>query len=204
MRKKMNKFDTFDDYVKDTFNGMACRVSAELRDRPHPKLWTPGFVLLVRPDIEEVTVARNLITTAGDQYQAGMIAAGVQPHNLSAPTKVTGMKLGTGTTAVAKSSTGAALDTYLTGSNQAFDTGYPTVTAVSGTDAGYVVTYQVTYAAGVITSSAVTEAVIVNDSTTNATTTAANTISRVTFAAQDMSSGTAPLTVIWAHLQHGA
>ena len=53
----------------------------------------------------------------------------------------TGMKLGTGSTAPAKSGAGAAVVTYLTGSNKAFDATFPT--AVAG-----VVTYKRTYAAG--------------------------------------------------------
>jgi hypothetical protein len=67
----------------------------------------------------------NLITDAGDLYQAQKVITAIAPANATAPTAVTGMKLGTGSTAAAKNGAGAALVTYLTGSNLTFDATYP-------------------------------------------------------------------------------
>jgi hypothetical protein len=119
----------------------------------------------------------NLITDAGDLYIAGKIIAGIAPATPAAPTAANGMKLGTGSTAVAKNSTGAALVTYLSGSNVAFDASYPQ-TANLGAGLGVNAVYRTTWAAGVATSSSINEVAIVNDQGTNATTSAANTYSR--------------------------
>src|SRR5689334_22854766 len=59
----------------------------------------------------------NLITDAGDLYYVTRGMAGVGTPAAADATKVTGMKLGTGTTAVAKNGAGASLVTYLSGSN---------------------------------------------------------------------------------------
>ncbi len=148
-------------------------------------------------------IVKNLVTTAGDEYYAKMGIAGVNPAAPAAPTKMTGMKLGTGTTAAAKSGAGAALVTYLSGSNVAFDTSFPAAAAVAGTDTGWTSNYQTTWAAGVATNSAITEAVIVNDSGTNATSTAANTIARITFTAINKLAGD-QLIIGWKHKMLGA
>jgi hypothetical protein len=145
---------------------------------------------------------RNLITDAGDQYHAKRIAAGVAPLAPADVTKVTGMKLGSGATAVAKSGAGAALVTYVTGSNKIFDTGFPT-TENLGAGLGWTTTYQVTFEAGVGTAASLTEVALVTDAATNATSTAANTIARVTFAATPKGA-TDVLTIAWAHKQLGS
>lgn len=109
-----------------------------------------------------------------------------------------GMKLGTGSTAVAKTGAGAALVTYLAGSNHAFDATFPS-SALNGTSRR--IAYQVTYAAGqATTASAITEAVIVNDTiATDATSTAANTISRILLTGISAKGATDTLTVTWNH-----
>lgn len=120
----------------------------------------------------------NTITDAGDTYVAQKIIAAIAPASPSAPTAASGMKLGTGTTAVSKSGgTGIALTTYLTASNLAFDSTYPQ-SATLGTNLGTNAVYKTTWAAGVATSSTINEVVIVNDAVTNATSTAGNTYSR--------------------------
>lgn len=134
-----------------------------------------GRRLLLRP-------FANLITDAGDLYYAGMAIASVTPAAPAQPTKATGMKLGTGTTAASKASTGAALVTYLAASNAAFDASYPQ-TANLGTTLGVNAVYKTTWAAGTATNSALTEAIIANDAGTNATSTAANTYHRAVFTA---------------------
>lgn len=144
----------------------------------------------------------NLVTDAGDLYYAGMAITGVSPANAAHPTFVTGMKLGTGTTAVAKNGAGAALATYLTASNQVFDATFPQ-TANQGAGNGVQAVYQVTYAPGTATSTSLNECVIVNDAATNATTSAANTISRVVFASAYNKGSLDTLAITWSHLFKG-
>lgn len=145
----------------------------------------------------------NLITTAGDQYYAQKGIVGIAPANASAPTAVSGMKLGTGTTAAAKSGAGAALVTYVTGSNRAFDSTYPQASAVGG-DLGWLATYKTTWPAGTVTNSTLNEAVIVNDSATDATSSAANSISRFVFGATVNKTATDSLAATWSHKFLGA
>lgn len=145
---------------------------------------------------------KNLITDAGDLYMASRIRAGVLPVAGADVTKVTGMKLGTGTTAAAKAGAGGALVTYVAASNVAIDATFPTVTNL-GAGLGCTVTYQCTFAAGVATNAALTEVVLVNDSSTDATSTAANTISRVVFTATPKGA-TDTLAISWAHKYLGS
>jgi hypothetical protein len=135
----------------------------------------------------------NLITSVGDQYYAGRaaLASGL-------PAQVTGMKLGAGSTAPAKSGAGAALVTYLSGSHQAIDSGFPTAS-------GGVVTWKATYAAGkATTASPITEAALVTDTLADATSTAANTISRVLLTGIGSKGASDTLTVTWTHTILGA
>lgn len=106
----------------------------------------------------------NLITTPGDNYYAAMGIANVAPASASPPTKATCMKLGTGSTAVAKTSTGAGLVAYKPATNVAFDATYPSA-------ASNVVSYVTTFVAGVGTDSALAEIVIAK---TNADSTSAS------------------------------
>lgn len=142
------------------------------------------LIQLIGPDgeIKDERRADNLITDAGDLYYAGKAIASVAPASPSAPTAMSGMKLGTGTTAAAKSGAGAALVTYKTGSNLAFDASFPATQNLGG-GLGVNAQYKCTWGAGVATDTALTEAVIVNDAGTNATSTAANTSHRVVFTA---------------------
>jgi hypothetical protein len=149
----------------------------------------PGFhgaaiVELVGPDgaVKDRREVANLITDAGDLYYAGMAIALVTPAAPAQPTKMTGMKLGTGTTAAAKSGAGAALVTYISGSNNPFDATWP-VTSNLGAGLGVNGQYKTTWPAGDTTNAAIAEAVIVNDAAADATTVAANTAHRITFTA---------------------
>jgi hypothetical protein len=149
----------------------------------------PGFkgaalVQVFGPDgeLKDERLVDNLITDAGDLYYAGMAIALVTPAAPAQPTKMTGMKLGTGTTAVAKSGAGAALVTYISGSNNPFDATWPQ-TVNLGAGLGVNGQYKTTWAAGDTTNAAITEAVIVNDAGTDATSTAANTAHRIVFTA---------------------
>lgn len=135
----------------------------------------------------------NLVTAIGDRLYASRGAG------LTTSAVPTGMKLGTGTTAVAKTGAGAALVTYLAGSNKAFDATFPS-------EAGGVVTYKRTYAAGEATSASnITEVVIVTDSiVTDATSTEANTICRALLASPAPKAAGDTLTITWTHTILGA
>lgn len=163
-----------------------------------------GVAVLRGPDgeVKQIEPFANLITDKGDEYYAKKAIVGVSPAGASAPTVASGMKLGTSTTAVAKSSTGAALGAYISGSNNVFDTAFPTATA-KGTNVGWNATYQTTWDAGDSTNSAITEVVIVNDQSSNATSSAANTYSRAVVTAIDKSAADS-LTITWNHLFLGA
>lgn len=143
----------------------------------------------------------NLVTDAGDQFIAKKIITALGPANPSAPTNANpGMKLGTGTTAAAKASTGAALGSYISGSNAAFDSGYAQSEDL-GSGNGWNAVFKSSWAAGVATNSAITEAVIVTDAGTNATSTAGNTHSRTVFSAINKgASDTLAITWKWKAL----
>jgi hypothetical protein len=145
-------------------------------------------------DVVEHVEIPNIITAVGDQYYAGRAALAT-----GLPAQVTGMRLGGGSTAPAKTGAGAALVTYLTNSNQALDANYPTVAAG-------VVTWRATFAPGKATSaSAITEAVLVNDTiATNATSTAANTISRALVTGISAKAAGDTLVVQWTHTLAGS
>lgn len=161
-------------------------------------------VRLIGPDgkLKSRQVVKNLITEAGDQYHVKRIAAGVAPLSPSDVTTVSGMKLGTGTTAAAKNGTGAALVTYLTGAHAALDAGYPTTQSL-GTGLGWTVTYQTTFGADVGTHAALTEVALVVDGGTDAASSAANTIARVVFTATPKGAADT-LAITWAHKQLGS
>jgi hypothetical protein len=134
--------------------------------------------------------ASNIITQVGDQMY-GEKGAGVA----GAPASPTGMKLGTGSTAVAKTGAGAALVTYLANSHQAIGT--PT-SALNG--AVRRITYSATYAAGKATSAgAITEAVIVNEALTDATSAAAATVARVLLTGIGSKGAADTLALTWTH-----
>lgn len=163
-----------------------------------------GVLLLRDGDgkIKDIEPFANRITTFGDEYYARRGMAGIGTPNAAQPTLANGMKLGTGTTAAAKSGAGAALVTYETGSNNLFDTTHPTLVDETG-DTGFSIVYKNTWAAGDVTETALTEAVIVNDAQTDATSAAGNTISRVVFAAKNKTVDDT-LAITWSHTFNGA
>jgi len=163
-----------------------------------------GVVRVIAPDgtVKAESVFENLITDVGDAYYAAMAAAGVSPAAPSAPTLVTGMKLGTDNTAAAKNTSGSALGAYVTGSNATFDAGSPAVTSL-GAGLGVEVGYSATWAAGTATADGICEIVIVDDAATDAISTSAHTISRAVFTALDKSIYDG-LVITWYHKFLGA
>jgi hypothetical protein len=145
-------------------------------------------------NVKAECVTHNLVTAVGDQYYAGRAAL-----STGLPAQVTGFKLGTGSTAVAKTGAGAALVTYLSGSNKANDSGFPTAT-------GGVVTWKRTYAAGeATTASPITEVALVTETIANDdTSTAAETIARALLTGIGSKGASDTLTITWSHTLLGA
>ncbi len=142
-------------------------------------------------EVKRSGTAFNTITQVGDQMY-GERGAGLG----SAPAAPTGMKLGGGSTAPAKTGAGAALVTYLANSHQAFS-GTPT-SGLNGTVRR--ITYAATFAAGkATTGAAITEAVIVNEALTDATSAVANTIARVLLTGIGSKGAGDTLTLTWTH-----
>lgn len=185
-------------------------VTAERKSR---KLSHDGFAVVGFGIVEKfnadgerdlLDIFTNLITTSGDQYYARKAIVGVSPAGATAPTAANGMKLGTGTTAVAKSGTGSAIITYITGSNLVFDASYPQAAAVAGTDTGWNATYKTTWAAGTATNATINEVSIVNDQTNNTDgSNAANTYSRAVISTVNKAAGDS-LAITWSHKFLGA
>jgi hypothetical protein len=174
------------------------------------ELWSPVRNLLRGPrrgrrfvDVEgrECVLAQsvafgNLVTQVGDQYY-GERAAGIG----SPPAQVTGMRLGIGTTAVAKTGAGAAIVTYTTASQLAIDGGFPT----SALSTGRKITWKTTWPAGTATATGLAEVVITNETPiTNVAGTAANTISRALLSPVVNKGAADTLAVTWDHTLLGA
>lgn len=142
-------------------------------------------------------VVPNLITQIGDQYY-GERAAGIG----SPPAQVSGMRLGTGTTAVAKTGAGAAIVTYVSGSSIAIDGTWPQ-SSLSGSSRR--IQFKTTWGAGVATANGIAEAVITNEaSLTDVAGTAANTVSRGLLSPTVNKAAGDTLAITWNHDLLGA
>lgn len=145
--------------------------------------------------INWVEVVKNLITDTGDSYYAQRAINTVAPTNLSDVTnKVTCMKLGTGTTAVAKNGLGAGVVTYVSGSNATFSSLSRTTNAI---------VYNASWAPGVATNAALGEIVI---AITNADSTSASgdCIARALISPTRNKQASDTLTAAWTHTFLGA
>lgn len=160
-----------------------------------------GFVLAQmfdeRMKLKAEVEVHNLITAYGDAMYAHRGSGITSP-----PASPTGMRIGTGSTAVAKTGAGAAIVTKVTAGNKTFDSGFPSIGAAPLA----VVTYKTTYAPGEgTTASPVTEAVIVNDTiATDTATAAANTIARALIAGVGSKGALDTLVLTWTHTLLGA
>lgn len=163
-----------------------------------------GDVLIERRDADgnliEQYRGKNLVTDVGDQLYAE------RGSGVASPALPTGMKLGTGGTAVAKTGAGAALITYLSGSNHAFDATWPQSSQPGGAGTARRIQYKTTYIAGeATTASAITEAVIVTEVISSDTTsTIAETLARVLVTGISAKGASDTLTVTWNHDLLGA
>lgn len=150
---------------------------------------------LTGPDgeVKDSGSSDNLLTLVGNQYYGERAAATTSPAN-----QVSGMRLGTGTTAVATTGAGAAIVTYVTGSQAAISATYPQSSNPSG--ATRRITWKSSWAAGVATNAALAEAVITNEATlTDVAGTAANTISRVLLSPTINKGASDTLDLTWQH-----
>jgi hypothetical protein len=176
-----------DDYISDSVGIRGC-----------------GFFQLLDEDgnLKELGVFKNLVTDVGDQYYAER-GAGIA----GAPVVVTGMKVGTGSTAAAKTGAGANIVTYVTAitASKAIDGGFPTSAQPGGAGTLRRIRYQTTYAPGEATNSALTEAVITNQTTLADTAgTAADKIARALLSSTVNKTATDTLINTWDHTFLGA
>ena len=133
----------------------------------------------------------NLVTQIGDQYYAER-AAGIG----GAPAVITGMQLGTGATAPAKTGAGAALVTLVANSLVAL-TGTP-VSSLQGSSRRLL--YTVTWNAGVATANSIAEAVLVNQATATQTAAPASaTVARALLSPVVNKAANDILTVSWSN-----
>jgi hypothetical protein len=151
-------------------------------------------------DLKELVVFHNLITDIGDNYYMER-ASGIS----SPPNQVTGMKLGTGTTAVSKSGAGAAIVTYAgTGvtASKAIDSTWPqATTGVPGCQ----IQWKVSWSAGQVTVNNLAEVVVSNEtSLADDAGTASNTISRALLSPTISKGASDTLAITWNHLGLGS
>ena len=151
--------------------------------RPNPETGTPEVV-----DRREID---NLVTQYGDQFY------GERAHGIGSHDAVTGMRLGTGTTAPAKTGAGAAIVTHITGSNKALNGTYPQSSLESGARR---ITFQSTWDPGEATNSAIAEVALTNLTPIGTGAgTAGDTLARVVFSPTINKQAGDTLTVTWSH-----
>lgn len=155
-------------------------------------------------DLLQVVEFANRITDVGDEYYAKRGIAAVAPAAPADVNKISGMRLGTGTTATAKNGAGAAIVTYTTASHLALDATFPSAATI-GAGAGWRNTFKTTWGAGVATASGLAEVVITNETPlTNVAGTAANTPSRALLSPVVNKGASDTLAVTWQHDLLGA
>lgn len=161
------------------------------------QLWSPSILRPGKLVLAQQVEFENLVTEVGDQYY-GERASGIG----SPPGQVTGMRLGTGSTAVSKTGAGSAIVTYTTGSSIAISGGFPTSSKPSSARR---IQWQTLWGAGVATVSGLNEVVITNESPlTNVAGSAANTISRALLSPVINKGASDTLTITWNHDLLGA
>jgi len=131
----------------------------------------------------------NLVTDVGDSIIAGRLYD-------DAVDIITGMKLGTGTTAAAKNGTYSGMETYISGSQEALDAA--ATDATKGAGAGWRTTYVCTWVAGDVTNSAITEVCLTNQTAlADNTSAAADTMARYLFVSAINKTAGDELEVTW-------
>jgi len=176
--------------IRDTFS-----IALDMaRDLGRDKAGIVGYgVAVLRGPDGEIKLERpfaNLITDYGDLYYATKGQGG-------AMTSITGMQIGSGTTAVAKAGAGGAMVTLLNG--RALDTG-ATINNL-GAGLGVEIVHVCTYPAGTGTGT-VNEATLTNG-TIGTASTVANTTARILTGAITKAAGDS-LAITWRHKFLGA
>jgi hypothetical protein len=166
-----------------------------LAANPKPEGAIVGYGILELHDedgnLKQVEPFANLITDVGDAFHAQAVAY-VTRAAIGAPTVISGMQVGTGSTAAAKSGAGGAIVTFSAG--VALTAGYPTTNNLGG-GLGVNTTYVATFAAGSGTG-ALTEAVLTNTGTIGSAALAAATIARIVFSTINKGASDS-LTLTW-------
>lgn len=149
-------------------------------------------------EVVETGVFHNLVTQVGDQYYGERAAGGIAGSPISSlPAQVTGMQLGTSTTAAAKTGAGAAIVTLVASSLVALDSGFPT-SALSGSSRR--IQWKVTWAAGTATSSTINEVALVTQATgTQTAAPAASTVARAVLSSTVDKQAGDSLAITWNH-----
>lgn len=158
--------------------------------------WGEFHLQLLGPDGEVLRDERhrNRLTTYGDEWATRRCVG-------TTPGIVTGMRLGTGSTAPSKSGAGAAIVTYVTGSSRALDAA-ASVAAV-GTDVGWRANHVVTWPAGVATATGISEVVVTNAAITDTAGTAADTIARLLLSPVVNKGASDTLAYTWSLIHNG-
>lgn len=168
---------------------------AGIRGEVIAELWTPRRNLLGGPRgliLKQRQVVPNLVTQVGDQYY-GERAANIG----TPPAQVTGMQLGSGATAAAKTGAGAAIVTLVAASLVAIDATWPQ-SSIPGTARR--IQWKTTWGAGVATAPSITEVALVNQATATQTAApAAATIARALLSAAVNKAAGDTLAVTWNH-----
>lgn len=175
--------------------GDAAVAALGARRDPDDLIVPRGFlhVVLTGPDgeVKLDELVENLITQIGDQFY-GERAAGVS----GAPAAVTGMQLGTGTTAPAKTGAGASIGTLVANSLVALSAS-PT-SALNGSARRIV--YTASWGAGVATANGIAEVALVNQATgTQTVAPASATIARALLSPTVNKGAADSLAVTWNH-----
>ena len=169
------------------------------RDGAADASWVRGtlHVLLTGPDgeVKYDATLKNVITQVGEQMY-GERGAGLG----GAPAAPTGMALGTGSTAVAKTGAGAAMVTGISGSAAALG-GTPASALSGGGSNPRRITYSQTWAAGVATATGISEVVLQNGTATTvpANGTATNVVARALLSPVVNKGAGDSLTITWTH-----
>lgn len=150
--------------------------------------------------LQDLGVFANKITDVGDEYYVKRGIAAVAPAAPADVNKITGMRLGTGSTAPSKAGAGAAIVTYPgTATQKALDASFP-VASNLGTGVGWRAQYKTTWGAGEATVSGLAEVVLTNETPlTNVAGTAANTIARALLSPVVNKGASDTLAVTWNH-----
>lgn len=148
-------------------------------------------VVLYGPDghVKYEEWGENLVTDYGDQFSA-------EREYLDATDIVSGMRLGTGNTAAAKNGAGAAIVTYISGSNEDLD-GAATDSDL-GAGSGHRTEYECTWAAGDVTNGAIAEVALSNETPlTDVSGAVGNTVARFVFSSTIDKQADDILVVTW-------